>query len=73
MTSVPPPDVVTRIQMEYIEMPDLRLTERQARRLWNLSEDTCATALSALVKGGFLRRAHDAGLTPRAPELEFVT
>ena len=35
-------DVVRRVQGEYLEMPGLRLTEAQARRLWNLDEASCA-------------------------------
>jgi len=34
-------DLVTRIQMEFLEMPGLRLTSPQARRLWNLDEASC--------------------------------
>ena len=29
-------DVLRRVQGEFLEMPGLRLTEAQARRLWNL-------------------------------------
>ena len=29
------------IRMEYPEFPGLRLTFRQAQRLWNLKEDEC--------------------------------
>lgn len=39
------PRVVKRIRVEYVEMPDLRLSPSQARRLWNLPD------------GSFLRRA----------------
>ncbi|MGE0449016.1 MAG: hypothetical protein AB7Q29_05465 [Vicinamibacterales bacterium] len=45
---------VFRIAMEYIEMPDLKLTASQARRLWNMPADVCERALSALVARGFL-------------------
>src|SRR5688572_20900769 len=31
-----------RIFSEYLEMPGLRLTRRQAQRLWGLDEETCA-------------------------------
>src|SRR5262245_44216935 len=51
--------LLERIRMEYIEMPDLRLTERQARRLWNLDAAVCETLLAALVGEGFLARTAD--------------
>ncbi len=52
-------DVLTRIQMEYVEMPDLKLTLWQARRLWNLEMDVCEAALGALVRSQFLQRTTD--------------
>ena len=52
-------EAVELIQMEYQEMPQLRLTFWQARRLWNLSDDLCERALSALTGSGFLARASD--------------
>jgi hypothetical protein len=42
--------------MEYIEMPDLKLTVEQARRLWNLPANVCDAALATLVARGFLTR-----------------
>jgi hypothetical protein len=51
---------VRRIFSEYLEMPGLRLTSAQARRLWGLDADACANALRVLVESGFLRRT-DAG------------
>ncbi len=47
-------EAVTRIAMEYIEMPDLKLTALQARRLWNIPAEVCDAALTALVARGFL-------------------
>jgi hypothetical protein len=47
-------EAVTRIAMEYIEMPDLKLTAAQARRLWNISAEVCDRALAALVSRGLL-------------------
>ncbi len=44
------------IRAEYLEMPGLHLTCRQAQRLWNLDADTCDALLNALVRAGFLRR-----------------
>ena len=50
-------EALLRIRTEYVEMPDLKLTDRQAQRLWNLSKDVCETALAVLVREGFLARA----------------
>jgi len=52
-------DALTRIEMEYREMPDLKLTYWQARRLWNLDDDVCEAALTKLVAAKFLSRASD--------------
>ena len=45
-----------RIRAEYLEMPGLHLTMRQAKRLWGLDELTCAAAFAALEQEKFLRR-----------------
>ena len=45
------------VRAEYAEMPGLKLTERQAQRLWGLDEKTCRVILLALVRTRFLRRA----------------
>jgi hypothetical protein len=45
-----------RIRGEYKEMPGLRLSPRQASRLWSVDCSTCADMLDALVESGFLRR-----------------
>jgi len=47
-------DAVQLIQMEYLEMPELKLTFWQARRLWNLSEELCDQALAFLISAKFL-------------------
>ena len=52
-------EVLRRIRGEYLEMPGLQLTAVQARRLWNLDEESCEVLLSALVDACFLRRAQD--------------
>jgi hypothetical protein len=44
------------IRGEFSEMPGLRLTRPQARRLWGLDAATCDAALDALVDEHFLRR-----------------
>ncbi len=43
-----------RLAMEYLEMPDLKLTSAQARRLCGLPADLCDRAMAALVARGFL-------------------
>jgi hypothetical protein len=48
-----------RIRAEYLEMPGLSLTERQARRIWNLDEVRCDAVLRALIDAQFLRRTPD--------------
>ena len=56
MSGLPLSDAVKLIQMEYLEMPDLRLTFWQAQRLWNLSAELCDRALTCLISAGFLAR-----------------
>jgi len=56
----------TRIQVEYIEMPDLKLTQDQIRRLCDLPHDICEVAVAALEQAGFLWRAPDGRLVRRA-------
>ncbi len=71
--------VLRRVRGEFLEMPGLRLTEAQARRLWGLDATACAALLGALVDANFLFRTRDgafmrvehaspsrAGLRPRA-------
>ncbi len=52
-------DPLLRIRAEYLEMPGLALTERQACRLWGLDPGTCAVLLDQLVDQRFLRRTRD--------------
>ncbi len=49
-------DWLRLMRAEYIEMPGLHLTRKQAQRLWNLDPLTCGALLNALVGVGFLRR-----------------
>jgi hypothetical protein len=44
------------IRAEYLEIPGLRLTRDQARRLWSLDSTTCDALLQALIDVRFLRR-----------------
>ena len=55
----PASDILRRVQSEFLEMPGLRLTEQQARRLWGLAPLDCYAVLSALVDAGFLFRTRD--------------
>jgi hypothetical protein len=63
MTPEPPfratEDVLRRVQCEFLEMPGLRLTEAQARRLWGLDAASCDALLGALVDANFLFRTRD--------------
>ena len=52
-------EVLRRVKGEFLEMPGLRLTEAQARRLWGLDCESCAALLSALVDANFLFRTRD--------------
>jgi hypothetical protein len=52
-------DVLQRIQGEFLEMPGLRLTEPQARRLWGLDAGSCSALLGALIDAKFLFRTRD--------------
>lgn len=57
--SAAPVQLLARIRSEYLEMPGLRLTLLQARRLWALDALTCANALAVLECSGFLTRTRD--------------
>jgi hypothetical protein len=52
-------ELLQRIRGEYLEMPGLRLTPEQARRLWSLDLHTCISLLEALVDSKFLARTSD--------------
>jgi hypothetical protein len=52
-------EVFRRVQGEFIEMPGMRLTEAQARRLWGLDAASCGALLGALVDAKFLFRTRD--------------
>jgi hypothetical protein len=51
--------VLQRIRSEYLEMPGLRLTRDQMRRLCGLDPATCGDALETLVEMKFLCRKSD--------------
>jgi hypothetical protein len=46
--------LLLRIRGEFLEMPGMRLTLRQAMRLWSLDAATCEAALRLLVESRFL-------------------
>jgi len=54
-----PPSLLWRIRAEYWEMPGLKLTPRQAQRLWGLDRESCDALLSDLISEGFLSRTRD--------------
>jgi hypothetical protein len=47
-------DLIRRVRGEYLEMPGLRLTSAQARRLWGLDSRTCQILLHTLLDARFL-------------------
>ena len=51
--------IVGRIRAEFLEMPGLRLTGAQARRLWGLDQVVCEALLGALVEAKFLFQTRD--------------
>jgi hypothetical protein len=58
--------LLLRIESEFFEMPCLRLTGRQAQRLFALRPDVCERVLAALVADGTLARGADARYGLRA-------
>ena len=52
-------DALRRAQGEFLEMPGLRLTSAQARRLWGLDAQACDVLLGALVETKFLFKTRD--------------
>ena len=61
--------------MEYVEMPDLKLTARQAQRLWSLSCDVWETALAVLLGKQFLAQTRDGSyirVSPMRPRVEAI-
>ncbi|HVB39233.1 MAG TPA: hypothetical protein VND92_11870 [Vicinamibacterales bacterium] len=53
------PDILRRVQSEFLEMPGLHLTGPQAQRLWGLDRQTCERLLEVLISARFLCRARD--------------
>lgn len=65
-------EAVELLQMEYAEMPGLRLTVGQVQRLLNLSPELCERALAALTECGFLARTADGAFVRRVASPETV-
>ena len=51
--------LIRRAQAEYLEMPGLCLSCRQAQRLWGLDAAQCGSVLHALTDAGFLVETRD--------------
>jgi hypothetical protein len=60
-------DVLRRVQGEFLEMPGLRLTEAQARRLWGLDAASCDALLRTLVDAKFLFRTREGAFMRMEP------
>ena len=65
MAPVVPSDALIRIQMEYSEMPGLKLTPHQIGRLCGLPKDVCQEAVDLLLERGFLTRSPDGAVLRR--------
>jgi hypothetical protein len=52
--AVPTGSTVDVVRREFNEMPGMRLTRAQIRRLWNLSSPECDEVVDALISDGFL-------------------
>ena len=59
--------MLQRVYSEFLEMPGLRLTAREAERLWGFDEQTCLKLLEFLVDARFLCRS-DEGIYKRLTE-----
>jgi hypothetical protein len=57
--------LLLRVCGEFLEMPGLRLTSQQARRLFGLEEPTCREVLDFLVDARFLARPERDGAYSR--------
>ena len=54
-------DLRLRAEAEYREMPGLKLTPKQASRLWHLDAVASERLLESMVEAGVLSRARDGG------------
>jgi len=60
-----------RIRGEFIEMPGLCVTAREAQRLFGLDAATCEKVLESLLRSGFLWRSGD-GTFRRSQAADFA-
>jgi hypothetical protein len=65
---LPDDGLIARVRGEYLEMPGLRLTLEQARRLWGLDSQSCRSVLGTLIENGFLARDTDGRYARRTDE-----
>src|SRR5262245_31459185 len=56
-------EALSRIRREFQEMPDLKLTLAQVRRLCDLPAEACDSAVAVLVDSGFLRQTNGGRFT----------
>ena len=49
-------DIARLIEAEFRDMPGMRLTDAQIRRLWNLSGELCDVVLDQMCRAGQLMR-----------------
>ena len=55
-----------RAQADFMEMPGLQLTEKQAARLWCFDSALCSRVLQTLVESRFLTRTRNASFARTA-------
>jgi hypothetical protein len=61
-----PPALLRRVRAEYLEMPGLGLTPRQAARLWGVDVAMSQLLLARLAQSGFLWRNHSGAYVRRS-------
>jgi hypothetical protein len=61
MTPCPKPEaaLLDRVKCEFLDMPGLRLTDVQVRRMWGLDAASCTAIMDALVEARFLFRTRE--------------
>ena len=57
--------LLVRARSEFLEMPGLQLTARQAQRLWALDGEICSAILAHLTASGFLGQTADGSFVRR--------
>jgi DNA-binding GntR family transcriptional regulator len=67
MSTIPHQQAIMRLHAEFTEMPGMRLSLEQVRRLCGIDRSVCQSALADLVKSGVLVVATD-GAFLRASE-----